>query len=571
MTPLLDGWKYDLKKVRLARKGISEAFLDPFDMHLPEEAANSVGTQQVIDLVVRIFPFMLVMWSLAGALYPAVDLCAGEKERGTMETLLISPAGREEIVLGKFLTIWIFSSGSALLNLLSMGISTTLFASYMPQGGISIAALLWCVVLSLPQSAFFSRDQPGNWRVCPQLEGRPILPDAALRADDAAHLFDVGAGRHAQSALRLGSGDWRRGSLMQKLMTAANLSDIPWGYFVPVLPPIGLYSWLGNCAGPSYNSNREEVLFREAERFEPMLWLRRLLREQGAGPDDRGGVLLPGVVARLVLVHAGAGARLAAGDAYGDQPVGVRRDAGAVYGDPSEHASSRWVVPAWRGGRDAGLAALLALLLLPVLTGLTQTIALSLPHLLDGVHPLLEILRALNDGTDLTSMQLLRYLLAFALLPALCEEVAFRGFVRGLHHGYRPRNAVLLTSFFFALFHMNVFLFLPTFLFGVVLGLPDGAGSRSLLPAILFHFLHNSVLIALIQSLSRLAEGTLPNLVYEGVPWLIGLCVVAATAARVVALSQTVHRSGPTGVRARKTHPGPPRMRTDLDDFSRLR
>ena len=61
------------------------------------------------------------MWSLAGALYPAVDLCAGEKERGTMETLLISPASREEIVWGKFLTIWVFSAATALLNLLSMG------------------------------------------------------------------------------------------------------------------------------------------------------------------------------------------------------------------------------------------------------------------------------------------------------------------------------------------------------------------------------------------------------------------------------------------------------------------
>ncbi len=53
----------------------------------------------------RLFPFLLVMMSLTGAFYPAVDLCAGEKERGTMETLLISPASRAEIVLGKFLTV----------------------------------------------------------------------------------------------------------------------------------------------------------------------------------------------------------------------------------------------------------------------------------------------------------------------------------------------------------------------------------------------------------------------------------------------------------------------------------
>jgi len=96
------------------------------------------------------------MWSLAGALYPAVDLCAGEKERGTMETLLITPAGREEIVLGKFLTIWLFSAASALLNLLSMGFTTWHFGQQLTSTSLPIAALSWCVVLSLPLSALFS-------------------------------------------------------------------------------------------------------------------------------------------------------------------------------------------------------------------------------------------------------------------------------------------------------------------------------------------------------------------------------------------------------------------------------
>ena len=527
LTPLLDGWKYDLKKVRLARKGISEAFLDPFDMHLPEEAANSVGTQQVIDLVVRIFPFLLVMWSLAGALYPAVDLCAGEKERGTMETLLITPAGREEIVLGKFLTIWIFSSGTALLNLLSMGISTTLFASYMPQGGISIAALLWCVVLSLPQSAFFSAISLaiGAYARSSKEGQYYLMPLFVLTMPLIFLTLAPGVTLNPLYALVPVTGV---ALLMQKLMTAANLSDIPWGYFVPVLAPIGLYSWLA-LRWAIVQFNREEVLFREAERFEPMLWLRRLLRDKEPVPTTGEAFFCLGLLLGLRWFTLGLGARwpLEMHTAISQLAFVAMPPLFMVILLNTHPADGLYL--RWPRGRDAGLAALLALLLLPVLTGLTQTIALSLPHLLDGVHPLLEILRALNDGTDLTSMQLLRYLLAFALLPALCEEVAFRGFVlRGLHHGYRPRNAVLLTSFFFALFHMNVFLFLPTFLFGVVMGMLT-VRSRSLLPAILFHLLYNSVLIALIP-LSRLAEGTLPNLVYEGVPWLIGLCVVAATA-----------------------------------------
>src|ERR1051325_2084370 len=135
---------------------MTERFLDPFDIRTPDESIGPSSLDNVSDLIVRIFPFMLVMWSLAGALYPAVDLCAGEKERGTMETLLITPAGREEIVHDKFLTIWVFSSATAILNLTSMGITTSQFSTYLPQGGIPVTALLWCVVLSLPQAAFFS-------------------------------------------------------------------------------------------------------------------------------------------------------------------------------------------------------------------------------------------------------------------------------------------------------------------------------------------------------------------------------------------------------------------------------
>ena len=83
----------------------------------------------------RIFPFLLVIMALTGAFYPAVDLCAGEKERGTMETLLISPASRPEIVLGKFFTVMLASMSTALLNLVSMGLTGLQIAGKSPRSG----------------------------------------------------------------------------------------------------------------------------------------------------------------------------------------------------------------------------------------------------------------------------------------------------------------------------------------------------------------------------------------------------------------------------------------------------
>ncbi len=156
LEDLLTTWNRDLKRVRLARRGLPDVFDEPLRIDEPGAGASTATLRGLFDLMARLFPFMLALWSLAGALYPAVDLCAGEKERGTMETLLITPAGREEIVLGKFLTIWLFSAGTAVVNLLSMGLTTSFFAARLPQGGIPVDALFWCVLLSLPQAALFS-------------------------------------------------------------------------------------------------------------------------------------------------------------------------------------------------------------------------------------------------------------------------------------------------------------------------------------------------------------------------------------------------------------------------------
>ena len=59
--------------------------------------------------------------SLLGGFYPAIDLTAGEKERGTMQTLLCAPVSPVEIVAGKYLAVWVTSLIAALANVVSLG------------------------------------------------------------------------------------------------------------------------------------------------------------------------------------------------------------------------------------------------------------------------------------------------------------------------------------------------------------------------------------------------------------------------------------------------------------------
>ncbi len=118
LKEVLSRWRKSIVAGRLKRDQKTESYTEPIQVKAEDVAtASEVGG----SIWSRLFPFLLVMMSLTGAFYPAIDLCAGEKERGTMETLLISPASRAELVLGKFLTVMLASVTTALLNLRQHG------------------------------------------------------------------------------------------------------------------------------------------------------------------------------------------------------------------------------------------------------------------------------------------------------------------------------------------------------------------------------------------------------------------------------------------------------------------
>jgi sodium transport system permease protein len=111
-------WTSQIVRENLLASRVPANLAKPFELKMHDVAERP---QQQALLWSKILPFVLFIWALTGAFYPAVDLCAGEKERGTLETLLSSPALRTEIVWGKLLTVMTFSGATALLNLVSLG------------------------------------------------------------------------------------------------------------------------------------------------------------------------------------------------------------------------------------------------------------------------------------------------------------------------------------------------------------------------------------------------------------------------------------------------------------------
>ncbi len=116
----IEKYRDRLIKENLAAKKLPEAVLRPFDVKqsnvAPPEKVGGVALGGLIS-------YMVILLCLTGSMYPAMDLTAGEKERGTMETILSSPISRVDLVLGKFLLVLTTALVTAALSVTSMGVS----------------------------------------------------------------------------------------------------------------------------------------------------------------------------------------------------------------------------------------------------------------------------------------------------------------------------------------------------------------------------------------------------------------------------------------------------------------
>jgi sodium transport system permease protein len=159
---------------RLKERNLPATLVRPFETKRENVAApEKVGG----NLLGGIVPYIIIILCFTGAMYPAMDLTAGEKERGTMETLLCSPVARVDLVLGKFLMVLTGSLSAMILSLTSMTLSAAvagmIFAAKTGPAQLAAAAsqaqgaggtmpmidplgLLGVVAMVLPVAVLFS-------------------------------------------------------------------------------------------------------------------------------------------------------------------------------------------------------------------------------------------------------------------------------------------------------------------------------------------------------------------------------------------------------------------------------
>ncbi len=143
---------------RIKRLNLPEDFARPFK--LAKEPIKSGGNMGML-IVSSLLPYMLTLACFSGGIYAANDSVAGEKERGTLETLLASRASRKDIVLGKFASVAAVCLVSSLLSI--VGLIIPFFSglsayAWLVKGGITLSPMgvLVVLVMQLPLAVLFA-------------------------------------------------------------------------------------------------------------------------------------------------------------------------------------------------------------------------------------------------------------------------------------------------------------------------------------------------------------------------------------------------------------------------------
>jgi sodium transport system permease protein len=472
------------------------------DVSTAEEAGGAEAGKMIV--------YLLLMTLFMAASAFATDIVAGEKERGTLETLMLAPVDRRVIARSKLLVV---SGGSALTGVLSL---VSLSVSYR-MGWLSVDGVDAVV-----------------------LEG-PTLLAVALLAVPLAVLL---------GAILLAVSAWARSlkeaqyyvmPVMLLVFVPALLSmtqSIELSSFVAILPVANVAFVMRDVLAQRIDWPMLGLVIGSTFVWITLLvrWVSNLLTQEetllGFDPEPffarteggrRRALHLGMVLTVLGFFYLGQwmqskdvaiGLGLSLWVLLPAMGIGVVAMVREPRLDWRETFSLRPAPP------TAILGALLlgVGLILPVIGGLQPLMGRLLPM------PEADAARMAAAMSDFTLVQ--AFLLA-SLSPAIMEEFVFRGIFLGLlgKQGTRQR-AIILSSVWFALIHLSIHRFAPTFVIGLLLA-SLVARHGSLLPAMVMHLVYNAAILLGAAYYSDHWETTGPPMDLDGpLAWAISVCLL---------------------------------------------
>lgn len=478
---------FDEYREGLTRGRIKDAGLDIHEILEPiiYENKNTASTEQSLGSIMgAILPFMLVISLLMGTMYPAIDTTAGERERGTLETILTLPVTNRQLIVSKFLTVAVIGMISALLNIMSMGgiafymykildmqtdVAGFDMAKFYPAILVSILSIfafsLFISAVTMCVTAFAKSYKEANNYITPLMlvvmfvGYIGFIPNIELTQTMA--MIPV-----ANICLLI------KNMLVFKIdymiIAVVLISNVAYAVFAILF------------LSKIYDS--ESILFSDGKSG-LQLFERRENLKKGGLPTVSDVWFVVALTIVLVL-YAGSMLQLkfGLGGVFGTQliillvPLAVvlytKKDIRMTYGFCNTGAVSF-------------VGAFFVILgMYPINIAVSYGVISLFPQSADNV---VTTFSSIMDGNVVSVF------LVIALTPAICEEMLFRGLIyNAMKARYRVSVAIGIVAVLFGIYHMSLVKFIPTGLLGLMLCYV-AYKTGSIYPSMMMHFINNAL------------------------------------------------------------------------------
>jgi sodium transport system permease protein len=488
-------------------------------------------------LLSKVLPLVVVVMVMLGAFHPAIDITAGERERGTLETTLSAPIERSALMAGKVLAVAALAALTGFLNLASMSL-TVLEGAHLVASGARLA-IPWRHI-----AAAFAVIPPTAFLFAAVMVA---IGSLARSFKEAQTLLTPVYFLCMAPSLTAALGDFRLdgatafipGVNVTLLARDLIVGRAPWGLALAVIASTLVYG-LAALALAARLYDSERLFFSDEAGVGLGRWLRQLAvgptgARHAAEPDDAptaGQAMGLYAIACVLLFFVFVPLQ------------SWRLEPGLAISEWGGLLGLTWLYARGRGQRLATVLRLVRpaprAVIGAFLIGMSAWVVVGLlaEWIVPAPKEVVEGLRRIvaPAGHDRGT---LATLLLIAVTPAICEEALFRGpILRGLRTRFSPAMTAVLTGLLFGIYHVDAWRLLPTALLGVALS-GIALAADSIVPSMVAHFTNNACLILLARmhaddtsSLSRSAR----------LSWLTGGALIFGLGAALLARSPKTQR-----------------------------
>ena len=487
LEEILNTYKLSLTERELNNNGLDvNKILEPIVF----ETRDVAKTEEIAGFFLgQVLPIILIIGVLLGAIYPAIDSMAGEKERGTLETLFTLPISNLELVMGKYMAVSFCAIVTAVLNILSILLTISyLFLSGSIVEGLEISKFninelilpiiitLLCVCLfamvisavSMCVCSFAKSFKDAQNYITPVMflvlipSYVSMIPNMKLDSTTAI-IPVVNISLLIKSVLSFNSNIG--------LIAMVFMSN-----FAFVILAVILLSKIFNS---------EEILFGSSKSFSFLE--RRSNIKKGTMPSQSDGVIMY-AFGLVLLIYVGSLVQIKFGMA------GLAITQIMIISLPLLFAY--YIKSNFKKVFNLKLPTIKQIFGAISLWIGTYTIVMLITQLLLYLFPQsMEVVEGLNEALFIEDSLLLNILIV-ACMPAVCEEIFFRGFLLSAFRNNKKsyKSAIIITGILFGFMHMDFIRMIPTGILGISFAYAV-CKTNSIFIGMIMHFLNNGLAV----------------------------------------------------------------------------